>query len=86
MDGDTWNIKVTAISLQLFTLHPYLIGKDLIFANSNILTRKKLEEMSVTKLIDFTMNILEDMIFGQNKLFTEIDRKTEIDRIDRNLE
>ena len=42
--------------------------------------------MSVTKLIDFTMNIQEDMIFGQNKLFTEIDRKTEIDRIDRNLE
>ena len=84
MDGDTWNIKVTAISLQLFTLRPYLIGKDLILANSNILTRKRLEEMSVTKLIDFTMKIQEDMIFGQNKLFTEIHRKTEIDRIDRN--
>ena len=84
MDGDTWNIKVTAISLQLFTLHPYLIGKDLILANSNILTRKRLEEMSVTQLIDFTMKIQEDILFGQNKLFTEIHRKTEIDRIDRN--
>lgn len=40
--------------------------------------------MSVTKLIDFTMKIQEDMIFGQNKLFTEIHGKTEIDRIDRN--
>ena len=63
---------------------PLFNWESLILANSNILTRKRLEEMSVTKLIDFTMKIQEDMIFGQNKLFTEIHRKTEIDRIDRN--
>ena len=40
-------------------------------ANSNILTRKQLEKMSVTQLIDFTMKIQENMISEQNKLFNE---------------
>ena len=40
-------------------------------ANSNILTRKQLEKMSVTQLIDFTMKIQENMISEQDKLFNE---------------
>ena len=40
-------------------------------ANSNILTRKQLEKMSVTQLIDFTMKIQENMISEQNELFNE---------------
>ena len=40
-------------------------------ANSNILTRKQLEKMSATQLIDFTMKIQENMMSRQNELFNE---------------
>ena len=39
--------------------------------NSNILTRKQLEKMSATQLIDFKMKIQENMIYSQNELFNE---------------
>ena len=40
-------------------------------ANSNILTRKQLEKMPATQLIDFTMKIQENMMSRQNELFNK---------------
>ena len=40
-------------------------------AKSNILTRKQVEKMSVTQLIDFTMKIQEDMISSQNEFINK---------------
>ena len=45
--------------------------------NSNILTRKQLEKMSATQLIDFKMKIQENMIYSQNELFNENKKNNE---------
>ena len=46
-------------------------------ANSIILTRKQLEKMLVTQLIDFTMKIEENIIPSQNELFNESKKNNE---------
>ena len=45
--------------------------KNSVMANLNILTRKQLEKMLVTQLIDFTMKIQENVISSQNELLNE---------------
>ena len=40
-------------------------------ANLNIPTRKQLEKMSATQLMNFTMKVQENMTSSQNELFNE---------------
>ena len=48
-----------------------LASKNSVMANSNRLTTKQLEKMSVTQPIEFTLKIRENMISGQNESFNE---------------
>ena len=45
--------------------------KNSIMANLNIPTRKQLEKMSATQLMNCTMKVQENMTSSQNELFNE---------------
>ena len=57
------------------TLKPAVINS--IMANLNIFTRKQLEKMLATQLIDVTMKIQENKISSQNELFHENKKSNE---------